>query len=165
MRWAAASQQGLFLPTGLHASPERQQLSFDLGPSSFGQRSELLCPFFDTNVNACSVWSDRPGVCATYFCKSDRGQEGLTQWKQIEEELNTFEWKLANQVLAALGITADHIELCKAALSIEESGEERDYFLKGAWGDWYLRQSEFYKACLDHAIKIGPQEIQLNGLS
>lgn len=159
LRLKVAAKQGLLLPTGLHASSERQQLATDLAPHGFGRKSELLCPFFDTQSLSCSVWSQRPGVCTSYFCKSDRGADGLKFWSDMEDYLNHFEWVLANEVFRRLGLGEDDREMCKAALSIEEAGEERDYFVRAAWSQWFDRQNEFYLEAQRCAQHITPPDL------
>lgn len=158
-RFAAARAQGLFLPTGLHAAAERELLQADAGPDGFGRDPRLLCPFHDRARNRCGVWANRPGVCATYFCKSERGADGLAYWRAAEEYLNHFEWSLANWAAARLGLDDERVEMCKAALSIEEAGEERDYFLRAAWGDDHGREAAFYARALEAARAIAPAEL------
>jgi Fe-S-cluster containining protein len=156
VRLAQAKTEGLFLPTGLHPTAERLQKIETL---KFGQDAALLCPFYDSQKNGCAVWQNRPGVCATYFCKSERGTDGLAYWKNAEKYLNAFEWALAQQVLVKLDIGADEIEMCKAALSIEEPGEERDYFLRLAWGRWLGQEHEFYQESLRLARTISSEDL------
>lgn len=157
VRFAAARAQGLFLPTGLHAATEREVLQELAGPQGFGNDERLLCPFHDRGRNRCGVWKNRPGVCATYFCKTTAG---FDYWKAAEEYLNHFEWSLANWTAAKLGVDDDRIEMCKAALSIEEPGEERDYFLRAAWGDDFGREIEFYQAAHQIARQISAHELE-----
>lgn len=159
VRLKTAEAQGVLLPMGLSASSERQVLSESFGLQGFGQQSELLCPFFDTAKLGCSVWQKRPGVCTTYFCKSDDGQPGLEMWKGVETYLNEFEWKLAGAVFERLGFTEDDMEMCKATMSIDEAGEEREYFARAAWRDWFDRKEELFVKSHETALTFGASEI------
>ena len=96
--------RGVLLPVGLFPSAGHQELVIELGKKAFGQKSELLCPFFDKAQNQCSSWETRPGVCTTYFCKSDYGKKGLEFWADVEKYLNHFEWQLSCHVLGLLGM-------------------------------------------------------------
>jgi Fe-S-cluster containining protein len=159
VRIRAAAQKGLLLPLGLFASPEQEALVRKAGPKGFGRRRDLLCPFYDTNVNACSMWRERPGVCATYFCKSEREGEGLEFWSDVEGYLNHFEWTLANAAVWSLGFTEDDLEKCEHVMLTEEPGPERDFLVRQAWAEWAGREEEFYLQCLERALQVPPEEL------
>jgi Fe-S-cluster containining protein len=153
LRLNTAAQQGLLLPLGLFASPEHENLAKKFGAKGFGRRQELLCPFFDSAESGCSIWMYRPGVCASYFCKSERGAEGLEFWQAIESYLNHFEWSLANETLLRLGFTNDDLELSEAAM-LAEPGEERAAMIHVAWAEWANRKVEFLKSCTDRSRDV-----------
>lgn len=156
VRFAAAKAQGLFLPTGLHAAAEREVLQSEAGYDAFGKDERLLCPFHDRQRSRCGVWLNRPGVCATYFCKTEAG---FPYWQDVEAYLNHFEWGLANWTTERMGVDEERIEMCKAALSIEESGEERDYFLRAAWGADFGQEESFFRRALETARGISDEEL------
>ena len=156
VRLEAASQRGLLLPLGLFASPE---LEAEMKASPFGQRSDLLCPFFDSVQMGCSVWTHRPGVCTTYFCKSERGADGLAFWADVESYLNHFEWSLANETLWRIGFTMDDLALCDHAMLTDESGPERDYYVTKAWAEWSDRRLELFAECARRAREITSNEL------
>ena len=159
LRLRTASDKGIMLPQGLFSSPEHQLLIEELGDEGFGRKPELLCPFFDTSSSNCSVWENRPAVCTTYFCKSNRGADGLHFWGEVERYLNHFEWTLANEVLNRIGFTDEQFEMSKAVMTIEEAGQERDYFARAAWGAWYDKQIEFYSETKRVALEISSIDI------
>ena len=159
VRLNAASQKGLLLPLGLFASPEQEARAKQLGTNAFGQKRELLCPFFDTVAMGCSVWKNRPGVCATYFCSSDRGAEGLEIWGDVETYLNQFEWTMANAVAWRMGFTEDETQFCEAVMLTEEPGAERDYLVGRAWAEWSGKREEFLIECAKHAADITHAEL------
>lgn len=125
----------------------------------FGQHRELLCPFYDSVQNGCSVWTHRPGVCTTYFCKSERGAEGLEYWADVESYLNHFEWSVANEVLWRIGFTMDDLALCDHAMLTDEAGEERDFYVTKAWAEWSNRKFELFAECARRAQDISPLEL------
>ena len=154
-RLAAASSKGLLLPQGLFASPEREAA----GLEGFGRDPSLLCPFFDSAALGCSVWRNRPGVCTTYFCASDRGTAGLEFWSDVESYLNHFEWTLANESLYRLGFTDDDLELAQHAMLTEEPGAERDFLVSRAWVEWADRREDLLVACADRAASVTAAEL------
>lgn len=160
-RLASAGASGLLMPLGLFASPEREALAASVGPEGFGRVPELLCPFFDSASLGCSVWRNRPGVCTTYFCSSDRGAIGLEFWSDVESYLNHFEWTLANEVLYRLGFTDDDLEMSNHAMLTEEPGPERDFLVSRAWAEWsdLDRREELLLACADRALEVTPAEL------
>lgn len=160
VRLTSAEQQGVLLPLGLFPTPERQSLIESLGSEAFGQRRELLCPFYDTAVDRCSIWAYRPAVCTSYFCKSNRGQSGLDLWADIEKYLNHFEWQLANEVFARLGFDEDALEMCRAAMFDEnQEADERAEFIRAAWGSWFNRKEEFFMAALQTALTFDSDSV------
>jgi Fe-S-cluster containining protein len=159
VRLGAAAKSGLLLPQGLFASPEREVIQAKAGPSGFGRKAHLLCPFFDNAKNGCSVWEHRPGVCSSYFCKSEKNEEGLELWADIEAYLNQFEWTLANAVLWRLGFTQDDLGLSEAVMLSESSGPERAWLQKRAWVEWSGRELELYDRCASESYEIKTEEL------
>jgi Fe-S-cluster containining protein len=155
-RIAAASATGLLLPQGLFASPEREALA---ASGEFGRDPAMLCPFFDSVSLGCSVWRNRPGVCTTYFCASDRGATGLEFWNDVETYLNHFEWTVANEVLFRLGFTNDDLDLAQHAMLTDEPGDERNWLVSRAWMEWSDRREDLLIACADRATEITPTEL------
>ena len=160
VRLASAKAHGLLLPLGLFASPERQARSEELGESAFGRSRELLCPFFDSAANGCSVWKFRPGVCTTYYCKSERDEAGFEFWADLETYLNHFEWALAREAAARAGLGEDEFEMSKAVMMSEEPGEERDYFLAAAWGEWRGKEENFFHLAAQKAREVSSADLE-----
>ncbi len=154
-----ALPRGILLPVGLFPTAEHQNLTAKLGQKAFGRKVELLCPFFDTNANQCSTWENRPGVCTTYFCKSDYGKAGLDFWADVEKYLNHFEWQMACHVIHELGMSENEIAYCQGAVSPETENDERDYFLQAAWGKWLNKKHEFYRESTRVALTVTPDQV------
>ena len=157
---AKTYERGILLPVGLYPSIEEQNKKEILGHEAFGKKEELLCPFFDRIKNQCSIWASRPGVCTSYFCKSDQGQKGLDFWKSVESYLNHFEWKLACAVLEKMNLDENVLSYCQAALSPDTDEDERDFFIQAAWGEWNSKKLEFYQEARRLALEISSSEIE-----
>lgn len=151
--------RGVLLPVGLFPSAEHQARVLKLGTKAFGQKSELLCPFFDLAKNQCSTWEQRPGVCTTYFCKSNYGQKGLDFWADVEKYLNHFEWQLACHVIGLLGMGENEIAYSQGVVSADTDDDEREYFLQAAWGKWLGKKREFYVECSRVAFEVSSEKI------
>lgn len=159
VRLTSAAQQGILLPYGLFAAPEWEKRAKKSGSKGFGRRADLLCPFFDSTHQGCSVWTSRPGVCTTYFCKSERDEEGLEFWADVEAYLNHFEWAMASEILERLDFDPNFREVCEGVMLTEEPGGERDFLVQSAWGSWATRKEEFFALCLTEAEKISSDQL------
>jgi Fe-S-cluster containining protein len=156
---AKPEPRGVFLPVGLYPAMPEQNRIRSFGRDGFGRKSELLCPFFDVAGNQCSIWDSRPGVCTSYFCKSDQGQKGLDFWKSVESYLNHFEWQLASKVIAKMDLDENVLSYCQAALSPDTEEDERDIFIALAWGNWASKKKEFYQETRRLALQVSSEEI------
>lgn len=152
--------RGILLPVGLYPSIAEQNKTMSLGMEGFGKKSELLCPFFDSLKNQCSIWANRPGVCTSYFCKSDLGQKGLDFWKDVESYLNHFEWKMACYVLEKMNLDENVLSYCQAAISLSTEEDERDFFISAAWGSRGANKLEFYQESRKIASEIHSADLE-----
>lgn len=158
-QYQAAKKYGVFLPVGLYESLQAQGIRNSFGHQGFGREEKLLCPFFSKSQNSCSIWAQRPGVCTTYFCKSDYGQMGLEFWSKVEKYLNHFEWKMATELMTRMGLNENEIAYCQAVVSPETEEDERDYFIQAAWGKWFSKQREFYQESYKEALGITSSDL------
>src|SRR5262249_15505916 len=99
LRWRQAADRGRVTPAGLLESSESKLRSEILGEEAFGRSTELLCPFFNSASENCTIWNNRPGVCVSFHCRSSYGEAGLEFWSRMNRYLNFFEWSLAKAVL------------------------------------------------------------------
>lgn len=151
--------RGILLPVGLFPSAEEQNKIESFGHEGFGKKSELLCPFFDSGKNQCSIWTYRPGVCTSYFCKSDQGQKGLDYWKDVEKYLNHFEWKMACAIIEKMNLNENVLSYSQAAIDPNTEEDEREFFVAAAWDKWLTKKLEFYQEARKIALSISPEEI------
>jgi len=156
--------QGVLLPVGLYPSVEYQRRQLRLsadGESAgkFGNDPDLLCPFYDQSANVCGRWSQRPGVCTSYFCQSSFGAEGLLFWKDVESYLNHFEWELARRLFSDLGLTDNELTYGRAAISVETEDDERPFFIEAAWGHHLKDKASFYRQSRALALQYSQEQI------
>lgn len=157
---AKAEPRGILLPVGLFPSAEEQAKTESFGSEGFGKKSELLCPFFDGAKNQCSIWTYRPGVCTSYFCKSEQGQKGLDYWKDVEKYLNHFEWKLACAVIEKMGLNENVLSYCQAAIDPNTEEDEREFFIAAAWESWISKKLKFYQEARRIALTVSSQDLE-----
>lgn len=141
------------LPIGLLA-PFDYQLSFlSKDETDFGNRPDLLCPYFDRTENQCSIWEYRGVVCTSFYCRSDYGQNGLKFWAVLSDYLSFVEMALAEECLAQLDFSPRDMSdqlmyLNKRDFSATEQSQKSlavgvD---KKLWNG-YSDKAEFYKKC------------------
>lgn len=151
-----------FLPMGLYPSHNQQIFVETHIEDGFGKNPDLLCPFFSKKENQCSIWQFRPGVCTSYFCKSNRAEKGLEFWQKVENYLNHFEWKMAQEILYRMGFTENEIAFCQSVLSPETEEDEREFFRQAAWlkPAFYQDKKSFYDECFRMGKSVSSTEIQ-----
>ncbi len=80
------------------------RLLYDNGRAHFGRAPGLRCPhYIDSEAGTCGIWRHRPGVCATWFCKHERGKIGFEFWKQLAHLLREMERELGLWCVLELG--------------------------------------------------------------
>jgi hypothetical protein len=121
--------------------------------SSFGHAQALRCPYYvDDEGGGCGIWRHREATCATWFCKHERGQLGLTFWNRIHELLKTVEHGLAWAIAVELGIDRDALVAIEPAPFDLSREEEPDHY-RGIWGPWAGREIAYYEEC---ARRVAP---------
>jgi hypothetical protein len=72
--------------------------------TGFGRDAALLCPhYIDEDGGICGIWRYRNSVCATYFCKYNRGGVGKSFWHALRDLLLKVEHDLGMWCLTELG--------------------------------------------------------------
>lgn len=75
------SRPAMFTPFGAAPPPEYERVYAAVHSSRFGRAPELKCPFHDSaQAASCTIWHHRNAVCASWFCKHDRGERGALFW-------------------------------------------------------------------------------------
>jgi hypothetical protein len=145
--------------TPLELSPTVQhQLLYAAGKTNtFGRSVALRCPYYDTSSGGCGVWRHRNAICATYFCKHDRGALGRRFWNELGKLFTRVEEELAVHCVLELGFGEEAIRrlvgrVCPEAgrpaeIDPGETDGERAAGYRELWGAWDGREAELYAAC------------------
>jgi hypothetical protein len=115
----------------------------------FGRAPALRCTYLNA-AGGCGVWTHRPGVCATWYCKHVRGATGFRFWALADKLLRAVEQDLALWCPAELKVgSAEVVELARLSTPDvnELNGEIDEAQYRELWGEWAGREIEFYRAC------------------
>jgi hypothetical protein len=141
-------------PLGLHAPLSYQQQYEHRPDLSFGRNVALRCPFYAVESEGCSIWTHRNSVCASYFCKLDRGAFGLRFWMSIRDLFTAVEQELSLWCLAELELEQNAVALLiqdtqadRAQMPRALDGERTLGIDGGMWGHWNGRAREFFEKC------------------
>ena len=150
-------------PFGL-ARPALYSLLYDSGAADgFGRSRSLHCPHH-VDGGPCGIWAHRCAMCATWFCKYDRGAVGRSFWQSLHALLKAVEKSLAQWCVLESGIdlpvpmpaspgTArrlDRYELDRTA-DPERYGE--------LWGRWEGREEKFFQECARRVEGLGWSDV------
>lgn len=147
------SEREFTFPIGVMAPFEYQFQFLTKEEEEFGNRSDLLCPYFDKSANKCSIWSYRGVVCTSFYCRSDYGQDGLKFWAVLSDYLSYVEMALAEECLVQLDFSPRDISdqlLYLNKRDFESNECEQRVIDKSTYQKlWNLHESEveFYKKC------------------
>lgn len=107
-------------PLGIRA-PARYAAVFRAGHEAFGRAQGLRCPYLVAGATfGCSVWEARDAVCATWFCKHERGATGRALWIAARDLLGAIDRALAWWCVLESDLGAEAVE------AIEEERAARD---------------------------------------
>lgn len=129
-------------PLGLQPDPQYVLIYKHSGDQLFGRTMGLRCPhYLPSEGGQCSIWRHRNAVCATWFCKYERGQIGKRFWEALLQFLTMTERHLG---LWAAGQLGEGIERLGPALL--------HYYVTplvrpiSSWSrHWVGRYEEFYR--------------------
>jgi hypothetical protein len=129
----------------------RQPVAFKLvyGHETFGRAPAIRCPHYVEDYGGCGIWKQRPGVCATWFCKHVRGEVGLEFWTRLARLLREVESELALWCVTELqagsaDLSALLLEPSERPDAAELDGPVDDALYRRLWGSWIGREAEFY---------------------
>ncbi len=113
----------------------------------FGRTPSLRCPHYAEERGGCTIWAYREAVCATWFCRHDRGALGREFWSAVKATLRAAEHALARHCVLETGLGAGALRRAFPTSPEVESPPPPDpaaYAL--GWGDWVDRERAFYRA-------------------
>lgn len=154
------------LPLGILAPYEYQLKFLSKDETDFGNRADLLCPYFDKNQNQCSIWEYRGVVCTSFYCRSDYGQNGQKFWAVFSDYLSYVEMALAEECLVQLDFSPRDMSDQLMYLNKHDfDGVEQSQLIIAADVDkklWngYDDKVEFYKKCFALVQKLTRKEFK-----
>lgn len=98
------------------------------------------CPMLKNGE--CSTWQNRPGECASFFCRGTRGDATLL----FNTEAAVAQWSL-------LQLGYDHKEI----MEMLESWNKQDKKASRMWAHWQNRPIEFYQEAWKIAKSLTPK--------
>ena len=156
-------------PLGLGRAPVHALL-YHHGAQAFGKSVALRCPHYIEDGGRCGVWQNRAAVCATWFCKYDRGAVGMGFWRALHQLLAALESNLSRMCVHALGIGEEALRALfptaapggpkSPALDANAiDGVTDPRWQKRIWGDWLGREEAFYGAAAAHVAALSFETI------
>lgn len=141
-------------PLGVDAPAAFAALYRDGRDAAFGRAPAFRCPHLVEATDTCGIWRHRQAVCATWFCKFDRGQRGQRFWLAVLDLLRLAERALAMHCVRALApereVRARAIQQGRTAagLDAESLGGPVDAEAHAStWGRYAGREREYFEAC------------------
>jgi hypothetical protein len=125
---------------------------------TFGIDPTLRCPYH-LDDGRCGIWRHRESICATWYCKHDRGAVGHLFWRALHDLLEAVEQRLARWCVTESGLKVrpllHQFVYPKAVTQTKARREDRAIAAQRAevWGHFYQRQHEFY---LQSAERVAP---------
>ncbi len=154
------------LPMGLFVPLSYQIKFINREPQDFGNKVELLCPYFDKQKMNCGIWKYRGSVCTSYFCYSDYGKQGTEFWEILGEYLNACEMVLSQDCVVSRGLPPEIIDgqleyiNCATATSEELSSDSMsEAIFLSYWSEWTGSIEEFYRSCHYYVSNFSDQEM------
>lgn len=150
-------QQWDLLIVGLAPSTGYRKQFAKKGKWGFGSDESLLCTFYEKKSGRCNIWSARPSVCRTFFCKSSYGDQGMSYWQKAEQFSWRMEWVLLEDFLFEEGWTLDDIAVLKTYLREDQLGMQ----IPSEYRFTDLAQARaFYKRAHEYVSQRSPEYVQ-----
>ncbi len=144
------------------ASPRKYRLLLTASQNAaFGKAPSLLCPYFERTSARCTIWRHREAVCATFFCKYERGAVGRASWKALQGYITHLEMSFGEDAVRALAPDAVP-EGVKPGTLTREDLEDRppgDETYAKMWGPWAGREEELYRAAHAHVGALSGDDV------
>ncbi len=147
-------------PHGLDR-PKKYTLLVKNTSDYFGKSQLLICPFYSRKKGFCTLWPYLTATCRTWFCKYDRGQEGLEFWRALRIYWEHLQEILIQKVLHASGF-APEIILRPPRHSLSLTLEDLDdrpptpARYEQLWGTWSGREEDFFRKAHALVAELSP---------
>ncbi len=143
------------MPRGL-ARPPGARLPRDKMAIAFGRSLTLLCPYYLRDEGMCGIWAHRDSICATWFCKHNRGAAGKGFWEAVRRLLSALEYDLEVWCMLELDAGSQAFRTMFSSPGFQAPATVGRWspdtvphraVLKQTWGRWMGREEEFYGQC------------------
>lgn len=138
-------------PHGLDVGEDdRARYQAIVAAETFGRDPDLRCPhYLDEAGGLCGIWRHRNGVCATWFCKHDRGAAGQRFWNAAEVLLALVERELS------------HWCACQLLYHGAPPGSAEDDDELPEWSAWAPHAREYYLRAAAMVDELSWSEVQV----
>lgn len=154
------------LPLGIFPTLKFQYEFMNREYTDFGNREDLLCPYFDKESLDCQIWQFRGVVCTTYYCTSNKGKAGQTFWRFLSDYLSYVEMALSEECLVQLDFSprdlSDQLSFLnrtewESVETIKEVLDAKEF--KSFWNG-YDQYEKFYLKCYDLVCNLSKKEFK-----
>lgn len=158
-------QRQFTLPVGSVAPPQYQKEFYSKGKLDFGNRQDLLCPYFNLEQENCNIWQQRSSVCTSFICKSSYGKAGLKFWQNLGHYLHYVEMALMEELLAHLDFSPRQVSEQMAYINNQtaspqdELKEKLDAKVYRRLWNHYDNEVDFYKKCFQMSQKMTRKDL------
>lgn len=131
-------------PLGLFRTPEADGRQRRVG-DQWGRAEALRCPHYQVADGSCGIWRHRDAVCATWFCRHERGYLGFSAWHTLKQLLAKVEERLALWCAAELDLDLPALRALVPPEAPKEGPEVTDAAWAERWRSWAGREREFFR--------------------
>jgi hypothetical protein len=137
-------------PHGLDVGEdERRRYHAIVSAETFGRDPGLRCPhYLAESGGQCGIWRHRNGVCATWFCKHERGATSQRFWQALEGLLTLVERELS------------HWCACQLLYHTEPPGPPGGDDELPEWAAWLPHLDDYYRRCAALVDELEWPEVQ-----
>ena len=130
-------------PQGILPTPGYLQRYAKMSDKGFGKLRSLLCPYYEMELDRCSIWLYRGPVCITFFCRHVAGTFGAVFWKALLRYLQALEDALNAYILKRLGWPSAQVS--KLPLHFSPNDKNLNYGnRRRAWAHYVGKVEDFY---------------------
>lgn len=146
------ARRGWATPLMLLPAPAHRMLYAQTKSREFGRSPLLKCPYLGDG-GGCTIWKQRNAICATWFCKYERGVASQQFWDAVRRFLTGMERSVAIWCCLELGISGESVRKALEMLHKEDlerlhlDGSPRSHSDVDLWGTWNDQRVEFYERC------------------
>ena len=133
-------------PFGIGRTEAYDLVYLTQGKSFFGHARSMRCPHYvDEGGGQCGIWRHRAAVCATWYCKYNRGAVGQRFWQTLHRLLSAVEWDLSLWCVLELSVdsSATRRLLVRGEIRAASPDDER----QRVFGKWSGRERRFFREC------------------